>query len=97
MVRLFILAGILVGIAAAWLLGKFVASEIVNKHSRRGVKIAAYVVLIIMGLFLGLVCSIKPSLNTFLETKIDAIKVILNNQFPEKNIMEVSITANGFS
>jgi hypothetical protein len=97
MVGLFVLFGIIFGVVIAFLLNRFVANKIENKHVKLGVKIAAYIVLIILGLLLGLVCSIKPSLNNFIDGKINAIEITLNRYFPDKNVMEVSINANDFS
>jgi methyl-accepting chemotaxis protein len=94
---LFILLGITFGVLIALLLNKFVANKIENKHVKLGVKIAAYVVLIILGLFFGLVCSIKPLLSNFIDSKINAIEITLNRHFPNEKVMEVSINANDFS
>jgi len=91
---LFILLGITFGVLIALLLNKFAADKIENKHVKLGVKISAYVILIILGLSFGLVYSIKPLLNNFIDSKINAIEITLNRHFPDEKVMEVSINAN---
>jgi len=92
---LFILLGIIFGALIGFLINNFIADKkIENKHVKLGVKITAYVVLIILGFFLGLVCSIKPLLNNFIVDKINAIEITLDRHFPNEKVMEISINAN---
>jgi len=96
-VGLYILYGIISGIVVAWLLNAFIADKIKYKIARFIVKAVAFIVLVVFGLLLGFVCSIKPTLNNFLVARIDALEITLNKHFPDKNLMEYSINTIEFS
>jgi len=94
---LYILFGIILGAIIAWLLNKFIADKIENKDSKIAVNASAYIVLVILGLFFGLVCSIKPSLNNYLIGKIDTLEIAISKYFPDKQVMEYSINAHEYT
>ena len=97
MIGLYIIFGIIIGAVIAFFLNKFCADKIENKNTKLRIKITAYVVLIILGLLLGFVWSIKPSLNKFIDDRINTIEVTLNRHFPNIKVMEIGITANSFT
>jgi len=94
---LYVLLGMFLGFAIAWLINRFLADKVENKDTKISLKVAAYIVLIILGLFLGVVSSIKPSLDRYIDGKINALEITLNRYFPDKKVMELGVSASDFS
>jgi hypothetical protein len=91
-----IIIGMAIGGAIAWLLNKRFADKIEDKTHRLIMKIAAYVVFILLGLLFGSVSSLKPALNKFLDNRIAFLENTLNKNFPGTNLLETNINTDEF-
>ena len=88
---LFIVLGIIIGTAIAWILNKIFAGKIADKNQRIGLKTASYIVCIILCITFAVFGSLRIILNNFLENRIAYIEVELTDLFPDSNILEMTI------
>jgi hypothetical protein len=93
---LFFILGIICGIAIAWILNKFLANKIGDKNHRIGLKAAAYIVCIVLSVVFFTISSLRISLNSFLERKMEFIELELVKLFPNSNLLETNIDTGEF-
>jgi hypothetical protein len=94
---LLVLLGIICGTTIAYILNKFFASRIEDKNHRIGLKTTSYIVCIILGIVFAAIDSLQTILNIFIEDRIQFIEIELAEVFPNSNILELSIDANGLT
>jgi hypothetical protein len=89
--------GIITGATVALILNKILATKIEDKNHRIGLKIAAYMVCIILGVSFALICSLRTLLDNFIKDRIEFIEVKLVEAFPDSNILEIGIDISELS
>jgi hypothetical protein len=88
---LLIILGVIVGIAIAWILNRLLANKIENKDHRLGLKVAAYIVCVILGAGFALVYSLHAILDDFMNRRLAFVERELAEIFPDSNILEREI------
>ena len=94
-VSLIILATI-IGLSIAYILNWFIGAKIENKIQRIGLKIAAYIVCIILCLGFAFIGSLHTILDKFITDRIKTIEITFTEMFPDLNILETEIDINEF-
>ena len=92
----FLISGMVIGGGIAWLLNKFITSKIEDKKRSTAMTVVTYIVCILIGLGFAAIGSLKFALNNFLDNRIEQVSGILAQQFPNSNIMDLSIDTNEF-
>lgn len=93
----FLILGVVAGGIIAWILNKFLANKVEHKSYRIGLKVAAYIVCIVLGIVFAVTFSLRTVLNTFITNRIELMERKLVEIFPNSNIMEKNIDTNELS
>jgi len=88
---LLIFLGIIVGALIAFILNKLLGGKIENKSQRIGLKVAAYIVFILLGFAFTSIFSLRIVLDKFIVNRIQAMDADLSKMFPNLNIMEANL------
>jgi hypothetical protein len=94
MTFLFILLGIISGVAIAYLLNKIFADKIEDKTHRIGLKVTSYIVCIILSILFSAIGSLRAILDGFIDNRIEFVEIKLGEVFPNSNILDTSIDTN---
>ena len=92
----FIIFGVIAGAAITFTLNKLLADKIENKNHRLALKISAYIIFCLLGLLYASIGSLKPTLNKFIDGRINTVEITLNQYFPNTRIMEININTDEF-
>ena len=87
---LLILVGILAGTAIAFGLKFLFVREIENKGHRIGMQVAAYIVFILLGVFISSIFSLRYALDKFIVNRINDMELVLSGRFPNTDILEMT-------
>jgi hypothetical protein len=89
--------GIIAGIVIAWILNKLLAAKVEDKNHRIGLKAAAYIVCVILGIAFAAIGSLRATMDNFIEGRIEFIEAELTELFPDSNLPGTGIDAGELS
>jgi hypothetical protein len=87
----FIIMGIAIGAAIAFLLNKLLAVKVENKNYRMALQAAAYIMCVLLSSLFMFFGSLRIILDKFVDEKIVYLEKTLNRLIPEENILEKNI------
>ena len=91
---MFIMLGIIVGTAIAWILNKLLAVKVEEKRQKLGLQITAYIICILLGSCFTFIFSLRTILDGFIDTRINTIEISLSRMFPNSNILDINLDTN---
>lgn len=96
MKALFVILGILIGTALAFILNKLLADKIQDKGQRKGFVVISYIVCIILCISFVLTGFIKSALDNFIVERIENVNTIVSEIYTDTNILEKKISTEEF-